>query len=172
MKWLIAVFAALMFTGAQAADTTTLSAQGRPGHTCGWYRGSFDIDGLLGEKTGIKPIVICKLIDGVGSRCKVANHDIPNIPSTLEFEGNFMVFKDGSGVVIDGDSDVFVMELLCSPDLGCFRFRMHNGTNKLGFQCDMKNWSPPKPVPQAPPLLRKNAPEYKDPVQKPAEIGV
>jgi len=161
MKWLIGVFAALIFTQAQAADLF-ISVKAKPGQTCAFFRGSFNQDNIVSIQNKWKPWIACSLTEGVGAECWLKGHGM-NISDPAKFAGNF-IWRGGK-FIVEAQSindEVFNLRLLCSDEgTGCDLLHFWNATAGIGYGCDMAPYTPPKPEPKAPSLLRKDAPAYK-----------
>jgi len=173
MKWLITVFALCLSMSAQAQEKLNFAIVADGGQSCAWFKGSFDRDGYMRPKDDSKPVVICELVENVGATCWLGQHGINGLPTPLKMTGFFREVSDG--LVTEVDAGVVKMRVFCTPSKGCMRINIWDVNDYVGFSCDMHKFIPQKPKapePQAPPLLRKNTPEYKAPAQKPVEIGV
>jgi hypothetical protein len=152
----------VLLVGSANAEVTYLSFKGKPGESCFWFKESFDRNGIVGEREGPKPYIVCKIYSDESVTCLVTDHNLDKFPSTLRFAGNVSVDED-EDIIVKAAGSVLSMRAVCNTDRGCFKFYMWNRAAQVGFGCDTVNYikKPDKPAPPPPSLLNKNAKPYK-----------
>jgi len=140
-----------------SADSFHIAAKANPGQSCAWFSGGFTKNGYMRPMNEGRPVIACKLVEGVGATCVVNNHGIAGLPSPMALSGDFGDIENT--LVIHSHCGPVNVKLYCDAAQGCYLFQMYDSDDRIGYACDMSNWKAeapkPKPAPKAPPLLRK-----------------